>query len=114
MRSTDIIVIFILFVLVAAYGFYRSKGKLISLILSFYPAILLFLNFPYTNSLLIFNKTASQIFISKCIIFLIFLVPIHLILNRIISSTYDYGTSRLTQIAVLAICVLILILTFII
>ncbi|HZS42872.1 MAG TPA: hypothetical protein VFA52_01500 [Candidatus Paceibacterota bacterium] len=111
--GADLSILVILFILTAVYGLYWGKQRLVSLILAFYPAILLFLNFPYVNNLLLIKATAGQIFVSKCVIFLIFLIPIHLIFNRFVFGDFGFNSNRkFLQAAILSISILILIIVF--
>ncbi len=86
----DLIIILIVAVLLCAYGSMKGKDKIISLIASLYPAAMVYSVFPYTENLIFFKQTALQISISHFVIFLVFLVLIHLALNKVFSAHSFY------------------------
>ncbi len=90
--TNDSIVLITLFVLFATYGLYFGKGRIISLLLAFYPAAFLFQNFPYTSKLLFLHGAQPEAF-NKFLIFLLFLVPLDIIIGRFIFSESGYGGS---------------------
>lgn len=80
---TLIIVVAIL----TALSFYKGKSTLFSLILSFYPAAIMYASFPYKAKFIFFNANNSQIFYSHALIFLVFFTLSFLVSRRIVFST---------------------------
>lgn len=76
----------IVIALLTALTFYKGKGILFSIIVSFYPAAMLYAAFPYKAKFLFFNDNNEQIFYSHALIFGIFFVLAFIIANRLIFS----------------------------
>jgi hypothetical protein len=70
-----------------ALSFYKGRGTLFSLIVSFYPASIMYAAFPYKEKFLFFNDSNQQIFYSHALIFLIFFFLSFLVARRIVYST---------------------------
>ncbi|MBA3733027.1 hypothetical protein H0W91_01490 [Patescibacteria group bacterium] len=94
--SSDIIFLVSLFILFLAYAMYFGKGRIVSVMLAFYPAALLYNNFPFLNKLL-FLHGASLVTLNKVLIFLIFLLPLNIIINKYIFVPLEFsgGTGML-------------------
>ena len=90
--SGDMIFLVTIFVIFLAYGLYLGRGKLISLIIAFYPATLFFNTFPFTKTLIILH-TDKLLVLNKIGIFLLFLIPLNIIVDRFIFSSEDYSSS---------------------
>lgn len=106
--------IFLLAVFVVLFGFiiYFGKGRAISLILAFYPAGLLFNSFPYVSKLIILHGE-NLILLNKLIIFLLFLIPLTIIIDGYIFSALEYNhSSSMLQSGGLALSLLILFVLF--
>ncbi len=73
---------------------YVNKDKIASIIFAFYPALLFFLNFPYTTQIMALakNNTLYESLI-RLAIFLLFLIPIYFGLEKIfmVNISYSYG-----------------------
>jgi len=86
----------------------RGKERIISAILSFYPALLLFSLFPYWSAK-IFEKEGWHMFLAHLGVFLLFYIPSHLIFSRCIESYYSSsGVGKIIQIILLALSFTIL------
>ena len=90
--TTDIMFLVVLFVLVCAYSFYAGKSRIISFILAFYPAQLLYTQFPFIDKLLIL-KGDGLVVLNKAIIFLIFFIPLNILISRYVFAESGYGGS---------------------
>ena len=109
--STDIIAICVLFILLFAYGMYFGKSYLVSLVLTFYPARFLFEHFPFVDKL-IFLKGDMLLTLNKVGIFILFLIPVHILIGRYVFSESGYGAERMFRTAGLAIAGVISVLVF--
>jgi hypothetical protein len=90
---TDIFVLVSIFVVMFLYGLYFGKNSLVSLILAYYPAVFLFQTFPFVEKLTVL-KGDKLLMLNKVGIFLLFLIPISIIINR-----YIFAESSLTKTA---------------
>ena len=88
--SSDIGFLIAAFVVILGLAFFIGRSSLIALILSFYPASLLYKTFPFASKA-IFLKGDMLITFNKIGLFLLFLVPITIIIGRFIFSASDYG-----------------------
>ncbi|OHB13335.1 MAG: hypothetical protein A2Y49_00545 [Candidatus Zambryskibacteria bacterium RIFCSPLOWO2_12_39_8] len=105
-------VLVVLFIIFLAYTLFFGRKMMISLILAFYPATLLYKTFPFIQKLLVVSGDKFLI-INKIVIFLVFLVPLFIIISRYISSESSYtGSSHIIRTVGLAIVGVILILLF--
>ena len=110
--SFDMAVLVVLFIIFLAYTLFFGRKMMISLILAFYPATLLYKTFPFIQKLLVVSGDKFLI-INKIVIFLVFLVPLFIIISRYISSESSYtGSSHIIRTVGLAIVGVILILLF--
>lgn len=110
--SGDTLFLCIAFVVFFAYAMFMGRGKIISLILAFYPATLLYNLFPFTAKLVVLHGD-KLIALNKVCIFLIFLVLLSIIISRYIFSASEYtGSAHLLRTAGLSICGVILLLVF--
>src|SRR3989338_5836616 len=107
--SFDMAVLVVLFIFFS-YTLFFGRKMMISLILAFYPATLLYKTFPFIQKLLVVSGDKFLI-INKIVIFLVFLVPLFIIISRYISSESSYtGSSHIIRTVGLAIVGVILIL----
>ncbi|MES2213278.1 MAG: hypothetical protein V4473_00380 [Patescibacteria group bacterium] len=88
--TTDLIVLGIILLIFFFYGIYFGKNRLISLIVSFYPAMFLYGIFPFATKLMILHG-GNLILLNKILIFLIFLIPLDIIIARFVSVDSGYG-----------------------
>ena len=110
--SGDVVFLITIFVILFAFGLYFGKGSLVSLILSFYPANLLFNTFPFISKTLIFHDD-KLLLLNKIVIFFIFLIPIAIIVDRYISpKSSSRGIPDTFKIAGLALALTILVVIF--
>ncbi len=104
--SNDIVFLLAAFVIIFLAIIYLNKTRFISFILAFYPASLLYNNFPFMNQVV--KLTGEKgIALNKFVIFLAFFILINIIINKHLTS-YDVSPNNLSK-AGLAIAVLILI-----
>lgn len=92
--SSDAVVILALIGLASAYAFIMGKRPAISLILSFYPAALIFRYLPFFKEYTASNPADASGALIQAGIFLLILVPIHFILNQCISAESAYSHVR--------------------
>ena len=109
--SSDIITLLVLFIIFFVYALYLGKNQIISLILAFYPAQLFYEHFPFLNSLLVL-KGESMLLLNKIIIFLLFLIPLTILIGRYVFKDSGYGTMHYARMAGYSVAVVILILIF--
>jgi hypothetical protein len=109
--SMDVVVLAGLFILFLAYGIYFGRDKIISALLSFYPAEFLFEHFPFLSKL-IFLHGDLYILLNKVLIFLVFFVPINIIVARFVFSDSGYGSVKVLRIAGLSLAAVVSILLF--
>jgi len=109
--SSDLVFLATLFVLIYICVIYFSRTRIISLIISFYPASLLYKLFPYTDKLLLMEGNIG-IFLNKLIIFLVFYIITNIALSRFFHSYTDYSTTPRKLGLSLAILVLILLFSY--
>jgi hypothetical protein len=83
-----VVVYILLFVAIA----YFRKGKMISAILAFYPASILYNSFPFLDKLLFLHQDGMAIF-NKFAVFLLFFVPIFIVVN-----SYETNYSSISNI----------------
>jgi hypothetical protein len=91
---TFLLGVFILFFVCAAYF---GRANIVSYILAFFPASFLFNTLPFLNSLIVL-KGDNLILINKLVIFLVFLLPLTVIISRFIFSASEFsGTMNLLK-----------------
>ncbi len=99
---------FIMFLIIALYA---GKGRVISFILAYYPASILFSTLPFINKLLVLQD--KMLVLNKIAVFLIFLVPLSIIINSyIFSESMHSGVQHLFRTSGLALIMLILVVVF--
>ena len=107
----ELILLILLFIVCFIITYLLGRGKTVAFILSFYPAIFLYSQFPFSEKLIFFNDTDSQIFLNKLGIFLIFFLITFLILCNITGRTMVYTSNRgITKTILLSLFVLSMIL----
>lgn len=82
--SLDFIIIVGTFFVLVFFAFQFGKDKIISLILSLYITLLVYLNFPYMDLVIVEGKEL----ISHIVVFLIFLFLINMIMKRMILADF--------------------------
>lgn len=101
----DMLFFVVAFIIFFIFTLYAGRGRVISIILAYYPASLLFTSLPFINKLLI--PQDKMLVINKIAIFLIFLVPISIIINSyIFSESAHSGASHLLRTAIFGFIIL--------
>jgi hypothetical protein len=90
--SSDIAAIAGLTALFALVGLLFGKGKLVALILAFYPTGLLFKNLPFFKKFTTFSALSLQDTLTGLAIFLVLFGLIHYIINTFISADFSYSS----------------------
>ncbi len=109
--SGDILFFLVAFLVLGIFTAYGGRGRMISFILAFYPASILFSTLPFINKLLILQD--KMLVVNKIAVFLIFLVPLSIILNSyIFSESVHSGGQHLARTGGFALIGLILAVTF--
>ncbi len=85
----DMVVLLILVAVFLGYGMYFGKQRLISFILAFYPAVILYKLFPFTGKLLISSEGNWPV-ITEGLIFLGFFIALNLVIGRYVYASYEY------------------------
>ena len=99
------------FLLFAIFTLYFGRGRIVSLILAYYPATILFNSLPFINRLLILQD--KMLIVNKIAIYFIFLIPLSIVLNNYVSSESTYsGASHLVRTGGFALIALILLIMF--
>ena len=109
--TVDLLVLGGLFLLFFAYAMYFGKDRIISLILAFYPAQLLYKIFPFLDKLLVL-KGGLWLVVNRIFIFLLFLIPINIIIARYVFSDSGYGSQKIFRVAGFSLVGVILVLIF--
>jgi hypothetical protein len=86
----DIIFLLCVFAVLFLLVMYFGKARFISLVLAFYPATFLYKSFPLMDKFL-FIVGDRGVMINKILIFLLFMVPIYLVINKYVSHYGEYG-----------------------
>lgn len=112
--SLDIVILAAAFLILAAYGFYFGKGRLLAFITGFYAASLLYINFPYRESFIFWKGTTQQVALSRALIFLVFFVIANYIFIKFMHGDFSFSkTSRLFEIGILSLSGTILVMVFV-
>jgi len=92
--SIDVFVIAALFAALFAYTLYHGKESIITLILSLYVALLVFIHFPYKERFLLFTETEMQHLISNALIFGVFVIVSYLAFAPLLRNRYAGHTRK--------------------
>ena len=110
--SSDLTFLISIFIILLVFALYFGKGRMVSFILAFYPATLLYKSFPFTEKL-IFLSGDKLILLNKLAIFLAFFAVLNIIINRYIFSASEYtGSQGLLRSGGLAVSAMVLVLLF--
>ncbi len=102
----------IIFLLILGLSYYFGRGFIVSLIVSFYPATILFKLFPFMEKVL-FLSGEKLLLLNKMGLFLVFLIPITIIVNRFMFTAGDYSTGEnMLRLAGLSLAFLLIIVLF--
>ena len=109
--TSDIFIIVALFIFFFAYGLYFGKSIIISTILAFYPAQYFYQNFPFINSMLVM-KGDLPLLLNKIFIFILFFVPLVILLSRYVFHESGFGGVSYLRVAGYSLCMVIIVLLF--
>ncbi len=109
--STDVATLLIVFLAFFFYTLYFGKNRTISFILAYYPALFLYNAFPWVAKLTILTSE-RMLALNKVGIFLIFLLPLSIIINRYIFADSGAGGVHILRVGGLALVCLTLVLLF--
>lgn len=106
--SADLLVIVAVFFLFFFYALLFGKGRLVSLIIAFYPAAFAFEHFPFLNNLIVLHG-AQLIVVNKAIIFILFLVLCNILVSRYMfmeseGSSFQFLRTAIYALAAVALC----------
>ncbi|HEY0220740.1 MAG TPA: hypothetical protein VGC58_00785 [Candidatus Paceibacterota bacterium] len=109
--SGDLGVSVIAFIALLGISYYFGRAFIISIILAFYPASMLFKMSPFAQKMLVLS--GNLVVLNNIAIFLVFLVPLTIIINRFIFTASDYGRGdNILKLAGLSVAFLILMVLF--
>ena len=110
--SSDATFIIAIFAIVFALGLYFGKARLVAFILSIYPATFLYNNFPFLGKLVVLHGEKLTA-LNEIVIFLLFLIPLNIIIDRyIFSESTGGGLIGTAKVGGLALAVTLLIVIF--
>lgn len=92
--SSDAVTIAILAVIFASYGIFFGKGKLISIILSFYPSVYIFDSIPYFKKILSGSPITLSEAVVQGLIFLALFIPINFVFKHFIHGEFSFSRIR--------------------
>lgn len=90
--TTDIFVLLTLFLIFFLYGWYFGKARIISFLLAFYPAVFFYKMFPFEKEFIVLHGDKLVVF-NYVLIFLLFLIPLSIMIGRYIFSDSGFGGS---------------------
>ncbi len=107
--ASDPIFFVVVFVIFGAATLYFGRGWMVSFILSFFPASILYTAFPFLEKLLVL-KGDNLLPLNKLVIFLLFLVPICIIVKKFIyAESIDSGSMHFLRTGIFALIGLVLV-----
>ncbi len=109
--SGDLIFLLVAIVLFISFSLFFGKKTTISLVLAYYPALVLYKIFPFIDRLTFFHGNQLEV-LNKIAIFLILLAPLCIIISRYIVDSEYSKSSHLLRIAGLSLAGIILIVLF--
>lgn len=92
--SQDIAVLLAIFLPILLYAIFRGKSKVISLLISSYISAFIFSSTDVLYFFLPFNKNAFEIACSKALVFAVFALILHFILNKFIHAGFSMSKTR--------------------
>lgn len=92
--SSDIVVIAALTAVFASVGLFFGKDRLVALILTFYPAGLIFTHFPYFSKYTQPKIYAFQNSLIALGIFLIIFIVVYFIIRNFVSSDFSFSSIK--------------------
>lgn len=109
--GSDVIALLIIFAVCFGYALYFGKNRAISLSISFFVAEYFFGHFPFMKSLLVLTGEIPLL-LNNIGIFLLFLIPVDIVINKFIFQDSGYGTAHYLRIGGYAVLLTILVLIF--
>lgn len=107
----DMLFFVVCFLIFGIFTLYAGRGRMLSLIFAYYPATILFNNLPFINKLLVLD--GSMLVVNKIALFLIFLLPLSIIIKSYIFSESMYsGLSHILRTGGFAIIGLVFVVMF--
>jgi hypothetical protein len=108
--SGDVAFLGLILVIFFGYAMYFGRGRIISLILSFYPATILYKAFPFMDKLTM--ESSQALVLGKLGLFILFLIPINIVIGKYIfsESFYSGGANIFRNFGLSAIIVILIIL----
>jgi len=96
--SIDTIILLIIFFIFFIYGMRFGKRRIISLMLSLYASIPIVFFFPYIQKIAFFGETDKAVLYSQIGLFILLVVLINIVLNKIVSfELYHRGLRKLIE-----------------
>ena len=89
--SSDAIIIAGIAILFTAYAMFFGKGKIVSLILGFYPSVYLFKNVPYVKKLVSTTPITISDALTQLVLFLILFIPISFVISKYIYAEFSFS-----------------------
>lgn len=86
---TSLAVVFLFFFFATVW---LGRNRTISFILAYYPSLFLFANFPFTNKLIFISGGVLGL-VNHIGVFLVFLLPISIVINRFVFAESEYSGS---------------------
>lgn len=88
--TTDLIIIFVVFILLFFISVRYGKSNIISFLISLYIGILAFLSFPFLEEVTFLKSSEVQVTLSHIAIFIILVLIIHSVIRRVVYIEYSY------------------------
>ena|SRR3989344_945550 len=88
------IVVIVTTAILFVFAIYYGKDRMIAFLISLYIGLLVFLNFPYTEKVLLIRDSEIGILFSNGLIYLVFVILSFLLLERLVWAEYPPSTSR--------------------
>jgi|GEM_PF-5613544 len=92
--STDLLTFLVIFLVFYSVGVFIGRARLSSLMLSLYPAAIIFLTFPYTYNLTFIRGVKNNNEWSAFLVFLFFLIICFTLISRLIHTGEWHGLKR--------------------
>jgi hypothetical protein len=110
--SGDTLFLVICLLLFLGYAMFMGRGRIVSLLLSFYPATILFNSFPFASRFLVLHGGVPEV-LNKVGVFLLFLIPISIVINRFVVSFSEHsGAAHFIRLLGFAVAGVALVLVF--
>ncbi len=108
--SSDVLLLVSLCIIVFAGTMYFGRGRMVTFVIAFFPAALLYKTFPYLDKL-VFLEGDKSVAMNKLLIFLVILIFFNIVIGRFVFSSGDYvGSGGIFKNGLLTISVVFLLL----